>query len=81
MRVCKCAEGNQRAGAEEIVGGRDVVAGLVPVVGQTQQSEVRKVEGDEDQGKDQPQREGLVLLLMGWLLRGKSEEGEDCCLR
>lgn len=64
MRVGKCAEGNQRAGAEEIVGGRDVVAGLVPVVGQTQQSEVRKIEGDEDQGKDQPQREGLVWLLI-----------------
>jgi hypothetical protein len=64
MRVAECAEGNQRAGAEEIVGGRDIVAGFVPIVGQTQQSEVREVEGDEDQGKDQPQREGLVWLLI-----------------
>ena len=64
MRVRERAEWDQRAGAEEIVGGRDVVAGLVPVIGQTQQSEVRKVEGDEDQGKDQPQREGLVWLLI-----------------
>jgi hypothetical protein len=81
MRVAECAEGNQRAGAEEIVGGRDIVAGLVPIVGQTQQREVREIERDKNQRKDQPQREGLVLLLMGWLLRGKSEEGEDCCLR
>jgi hypothetical protein len=54
MRVAECAEGNQRAGAEEIVGGRYVIAGFIPVVGQTEQSKVRKVEGDEDQGKDQP---------------------------
>ena len=54
MRVREGAVGNQRAGAEEIVGGGDVVAGLVPVVGQAQQSEVREIEGDEDERKDQP---------------------------
>jgi hypothetical protein len=51
---------NERAGAEEVVGGGDVVAGLIPVVGQMEQGEVREIEGDEDQGKDQPQGKGLV---------------------
>jgi hypothetical protein len=75
------AVGNQRAGAEEIVGGRDVVAGLVPVVGEPQQGEVREIESDEDERKDQPQGEGLVSLRIGFVPRGKSEEGDDCCLR
>jgi hypothetical protein len=81
MGVRERTEGYQRAGAEEVVGGGDVVAGLVPVVGQAQQSEVGEIECDEDQRKDQPQGEGLVCLLIGVLPRGKSEEGEDCCLR
>jgi hypothetical protein len=56
-----------------------------------EQGEVREIEGDEDQGKDQPQGKGLVFPLIGWLpigwlpigslSRGKSEEGDDCCLR
>jgi hypothetical protein len=81
MRIRERAEWNQCAGAEEVVGGGDVIAGLVPVVGQVQQGEVREIECDEDQRKDQPQRKGLIYLLFGVLPRGKSEEGEDCCLR
>jgi hypothetical protein len=54
MRIGERAVRNERAGAEEIVGGRDVVAGLVPVVGQPQQSEVGEIERDENQRKDQP---------------------------
>jgi hypothetical protein len=86
VRVRKGAVGNERAGAEEVVGGRDVVAGLVPVVGQVEQGKVREIQGDEDQRKDQPQGKGLVFPLIGWLPigwlpRGKSEEGDDCCLR
>jgi hypothetical protein len=51
-----------------------------------EQGEVREIEGDEDQGKDQPQGKGLVFPPIGWLPigllpRGKSEEGDDCCLR
>ena len=80
MGVGKSAEGNQRAGAEEIVGGGNVVAGLIPVVGQPQQGEVGEVERDKDERKDKPQGEMLVSLLVG-LPRGKSEEGEDCRLR
>jgi len=60
MRVRECAVRNERAGAEEVVGGGDVVAGLIPVVGQMEQGEVREIEGDEDQRKDQPQGKGLV---------------------
>lgn len=81
MRVRESAVGDERAGAEEIIGGGDVVAGLVPVVGQVEQGEVREIESDEDQRKDQPQGEGLVWLPTGLLPRGKSEEGDDCCLR
>jgi hypothetical protein len=79
--VGESAEGNQRAGAEEIVGGGDVVAGFIPVVGQPQQGEVGEIECDKDQRKDQPQGKVLVYLLAGLLPRGKSEEGEDCRLR
>jgi hypothetical protein len=64
MRVRERAEGDQGAGAEEVVGGGDVVASLVPVVGQAQQGEVGEVECDEDQRKDQPQGEGLVIPLI-----------------
>ena len=65
MRVGERAVRNQRAGAEEIVGGRNVVAGLVPVVGEPQQGEVRQIEGDKDERKDQPQGKWLVILLIG----------------
>ena len=81
MRVGERAVGDQGAGAEQIVGGGDVVTGLVPVVGQAQQSCVREVESDEDQRKDQPQGEGLVCLPIRLLSCGRSEEGDDCCLR
>ena len=40
MGVGERADGNQRAGAEEVPGGGDVVAGLVPVIGQAKQGEV-----------------------------------------
>ena len=72
---------DERAGAEEIVGGGNVVAGLVPVIGQMEQGEVREIEGDEDQRKDQPQGKGLVRLPIGLLSRGNSEERDDYCLR
>jgi hypothetical protein len=81
MRVGESAIGDQRAGTEEIVRGGDVVAGLVPVVGQAQQSGVREVERDKDQRKDQPQWKRPVYLRSGLLPCGKSEEGEDCRLR
>jgi hypothetical protein len=81
MSVRERAERNHCAGAEEIVSGGYVVAGLVPIVGQAQQGEMREVECDKDQRKDQPQRKGLVYLLIGMLPRGRSEEGEDCRLR
>ena len=81
VRIRERAVRNQRAAAEEIVSGGDIVTGLVPVVGQAQQSEVREIERNEDQRKDQPQRKGLVCLRIGGLPRRKSEEGEDCCLR
>jgi hypothetical protein len=81
VRVRKCAVRDERAGAEEIVGGGNVVAGLIPVVGQVEQGEVREIESDEDQRKDQPQGKGLVRLPIGLLSRGKSEEGNDCRLR
>jgi hypothetical protein len=81
VRVGEGAVRNERAGAEEIIGGGDVVTGLVPVVGQAQQREVGEIERDEDQRKDQPQGKGLVFLLIKMLPRGKSEEGDDCCPR
>jgi hypothetical protein len=61
MRIGERAIGNQRAGAKQVVRCRDVVPGLVPVVRKTQQRQVREVQRDKDQRKDQPQ--GIVLVL------------------
>ena len=52
--------GNQRAGAEEVPCGRDVVAGLIPVVGQPQQREVAGIERHEHDWKNHPERKGRV---------------------
>jgi hypothetical protein len=88
MRVRQCAVGNQRARAEQVVRCRDVVPGFVPIVGKAQQRQVRKVQRDKDQRKDQPQRKMLVLLWIGpWIgpfigfCSLSSEEGNDGCLR
>jgi hypothetical protein len=54
VRIREGAVGDQSAGAKEVVGGRDVIASLVPVVGEPQQGKVGEIEGDEDERKDQP---------------------------
>ena len=69
MGVGERAVRNQRAGAEEIVGGGDVVTGFVPVVGKAQQREVGEVERDKDERKDQPQGKVPVFLRIEWLPR------------
>ena len=51
MRVAECRGRDQRAGAEEVPGSGDVVAGFVPVVGQAEEAEMGDVEGHEDDGK------------------------------
>jgi hypothetical protein len=60
---------NERAGAEEVPGGGDVVAGFVPVVGKAQQREVGEVERDKDERKDQPQGKVAVVPRIEWLPR------------
>ena len=54
MGVGQRGDGNQRAGAEEVPGRGDVVAGLVPVVGQAQQCEVAGIKRRKDHRKDHP---------------------------
>lgn len=76
MRVRERAVGDKRTGAEEVICRRNIVAGLIPVVRQPQQREVREIERDKDQREDQPQGEVLVFRLN----RG-SEKGDDFCLR
>ena len=60
MGVGQRGDGNQRAGAEEVPGGGNVVAGLVPVVGQAQQGEVAGIERRKDHRKDHPGGKGRV---------------------
>ena len=57
MRVGRGGDGDQRAGAEEVPRRGDVVAGLVPEVGQAQQREVGKIDGGEEDRVEHPQRE------------------------
>ncbi len=49
--------GDQRAGAEEVPCRGNVVAGLVPVVGQAQQREMGQIERHEDDREDHPERQ------------------------
>ena len=48
---------DQRAGAEEVPRGRDVVAGLVPEVRQAKERDVREVDGGEEQRIKHPERD------------------------
>ncbi len=60
-----CGQGGGRnhvAGAEEVVSRRDVVTRFIPIVGQPQQREVREVNADEEQGKNQPEGKRMVEL-------------------
>lgn len=81
MRVGERAVRDERAGAEEIECGGDVVAGFIPVIGQAEKREVREIERDEDERKDQPQGEVAVVPQIERLPCLRAEEGEDCCLR
>ena len=47
---------DERAGAKEIEGRGDVVAGLVPVIGEAKQRPVRDEDGREGEREDSPQR-------------------------
>lgn len=69
MGVRDRAVRNQRAGAEEVPGGGNVVAGFVPVVGKAQKREVGEVERDKDERKDQPQGKVAVAPRIEWLPR------------
>jgi hypothetical protein len=75
MRIRERAVRDECAGAEKVVCSRNVVAGLVPVVGQAQQREMGEIECDKDQREDQPEGEALVSRLSGG-----SEKGDDFCL-
>jgi hypothetical protein len=57
MRVGRRGDGNERAGAKEVPRRGDVVAALVPEVGQAEQCEVREVDGGEEDGVEHPQRQ------------------------
>ena len=56
VRVGRRGDGNQRARAEEVPRRRDVVAALVPEVGQAQQRQVRQVDGGKEDRIELPQR-------------------------
>jgi hypothetical protein len=58
MSIACGGDGDERAGAEEIPRGGDVVAGLVPEIGKAQQREMRKNDRNEKDGIEQGQRWG-----------------------
>ena len=60
MRVRERGGWDQRAGAKEIVGGRDVVACFVPVIRKPKQRRVRNVDGNKNQRKHNPQGKWTV---------------------
>jgi hypothetical protein len=53
---------DQRAGTEEIVGRGDVVAGLVPEVGQAEERPVGEKDGEEEERKESPKQEARGLF-------------------
>ncbi len=48
---------DEGAGAEEVPRGGDVVAGLVPEVGEAEEGEVGEVDGDEEERVEHPERD------------------------
>src|SRR5271165_4751280 len=60
MRVGYRGDGNQRAGAEEIPGRGNVIARLVPIVGNAQQIKVAGVKRRKDHRKNHPERQWRV---------------------
>ena len=79
MTVGQSTRRNHIAGAKEIIGRRDVVTRLVPVVGQAQQGEVREVDTNKEQREDQPQGERAVqgYLLFGEYSHRRSSHGSS----
>ena len=65
MRIGQGGRRNHVAGAKEVIGCGDVVSRFVPVVRQAQQGQVREVDADEEQGKDEP--EGQRTVERCWL--------------
>ena len=51
---------DEGAGAEEVPRGGDVVAALVPEVGQAEQGEVGEVDGDEEERVEHPSGEPIA---------------------
>src|SRR6202030_692669 len=54
--VCGGALRDEGAESEEVPGGRDVVAGLVPEVGKAEEAVMRKVDADEEERIEHPER-------------------------
>ncbi len=65
MSVGQGGRRNHVAGAKEVIGSGDVITRLVPVVRQAQQGQVREVDANEEQGKDEP--EGQWTVERYWL--------------
>ncbi len=61
--------GDEGAGAEEVPGGGDVVAGLVPEVGEAEEGVVGEVDGYEEERVEHPERD-----VAAWLIAASSEE-------
>jgi len=62
MPIGQGARWNHIPGAKEVVRCGDIVTGLIPVVGQAQQGQVREVDTHEQQREDQPERQQAVEL-------------------
>jgi hypothetical protein len=58
VSVAGCGDGDERADAEEVPRGGDVVAGFIPEVGKTQQGEVKEPDCGEEDWIEQSQRHG-----------------------
>ena len=62
---------DEGSGAEEIPGGGDVIAGLVPEVGEAEEGEVREEDGYEEEREEHPEGDVLTpgyagAAICGW---------------
>jgi hypothetical protein len=46
--------GNEGASAEEVPGGGNIVAGLIPKVGKTEEGDMGEIDGSEEQRVEHP---------------------------
>jgi hypothetical protein len=69
--------GDEGAGVEEVPGGGDVVAGLVPEIGEMQQRDMGQEDGGEGEGEELPEADGESAALPRCGVGNGAPSGQD----